>query len=198
MVKPYGSALEEITEQEVEMLVLEYWHHHQTVLSGDGQPDFLAQVRRVRANTSTASSRQGFVWGMGHVSDTETGLIYMRARYYDPGVGRMAKGTPRRLPRPRIPGTVDYVRTDTFGRRGSAPQRAGAERAANDIPERLCCINAPVVQPRIIYAKRHNKTVKYMCISNPVFSLAPPVVVALRSRVVEGLSPSSLAFQGRV
>ena len=100
MVKPYGSALEEITEQEVEMLVLEYWHHHQTVLSGDGQPDFLAQVRRVRANTSTASSRQGFVWGMGHVSDTQTGLIYMRARYYAPSVGRMAKGTPRRLPRP--------------------------------------------------------------------------------------------------
>ena len=68
--------------------MLEYWHHHQTVLSGDGQPDFLAQVRRVRANTSTASSRQGFVWGMGHVSDTQTGLIYMRARYYDPRVGR--------------------------------------------------------------------------------------------------------------
>ena len=36
---------------------------------------------------------------------------------------------------PRIPGTADYVRADTFGRRRSAPQRAGAERAANDIPE---------------------------------------------------------------
>ena len=36
---------------------------------------------------------------------------------------------------PCIPGTADYVRADTFGRRGGAPQRAGAERAANDIPE---------------------------------------------------------------
>lgn len=42
----------------------------------------------VRANGGTASSRQGFVGGLGHVSDTETGLIYMRARYYDPNVGR--------------------------------------------------------------------------------------------------------------
>ena len=42
----------------------------------------------MRANTGTASTKQGFVGGLGHVSDTETGLIYMRARYYDPRVGR--------------------------------------------------------------------------------------------------------------
>ena len=48
VIVPDGSALEETTEQEVEMLMLEYWHHHQIVLSGDGQSDFLAQVRRVR------------------------------------------------------------------------------------------------------------------------------------------------------
>ena len=42
----------------------------------------------VRANAGTASSKQGFVGGLGHVSDTETGLIYMQARYYDPSVGR--------------------------------------------------------------------------------------------------------------
>jgi len=55
----------------------------------------------VRGGTGTASSRQEFVGGgLGHVSDTETGLIYMRARYYDPSVGRIAKGKPRRLPRP--------------------------------------------------------------------------------------------------
>ena len=51
VIVPDGSALEEITEQEVEMLVLEYWHHHQIVLSGDGQPDLKPQVRRVRVNT---------------------------------------------------------------------------------------------------------------------------------------------------
>jgi len=41
-----------------------------------------------RVGGTGASSRQGFVGGLGHVSDTETGLIYMRARYYDPNVGR--------------------------------------------------------------------------------------------------------------
>jgi len=44
----------------------------------------------VRANAGTATSKQGFVGGLGHVSDTETGLIYMRARYYDPAMGRFA------------------------------------------------------------------------------------------------------------
>ncbi len=42
----------------------------------------------VRANSGTASTRQGFVGGLGHVSDAETGLVYMRARYYDPSNGR--------------------------------------------------------------------------------------------------------------
>ena len=42
----------------------------------------------VRGNAGTASSRQGFVGGLGHVSDAETGLVYMRARYYDPSNGR--------------------------------------------------------------------------------------------------------------
>ena len=41
-----------------------------------------------RVGGTGASSRQGFVGSLGHVSDTETGLIYMRARYYDPNVGR--------------------------------------------------------------------------------------------------------------
>ena len=41
-----------------------------------------------RGNMGTASSKMSFVGGLGHVSDTETGLIYMRARYYDPMLGR--------------------------------------------------------------------------------------------------------------
>ncbi len=44
----------------------------------------------VRANGGAASTRQGFVGGLGHVSDAETGLIYMRARYYDPSLGRFS------------------------------------------------------------------------------------------------------------
>ena len=42
----------------------------------------------VRSNSGTASSKQGFVGSLGHLSEPETGLIYMRARYYDPATGR--------------------------------------------------------------------------------------------------------------
>ena len=48
----------------------------------------------VRANTGNASSKQGFVGSLGHVSDTETGLIYMRARYYDASIGRFVSQDP--------------------------------------------------------------------------------------------------------
>jgi len=41
----------------------------------------------VRGNGGTASSKQGFVGSLGHVSD-DSALIYMRARYYDPSAGR--------------------------------------------------------------------------------------------------------------
>ncbi len=40
-----------------------------------------------RSNGGTATSKQGFVGSLGHVSD-DTGLVYMRARYYDPSLGR--------------------------------------------------------------------------------------------------------------
>ena len=42
----------------------------------------------VRANPGTASSAMGFVGGLGHLSEAGTGLIYMKARYYDPSLGR--------------------------------------------------------------------------------------------------------------
>ncbi len=47
----------------------------------------------VRANAGAATSRQGFVGGLGHVSD-DTGLVYMRARYYDPAMGRFVSEDP--------------------------------------------------------------------------------------------------------
>ena len=48
----------------------------------------------VRANAGTASSKQGFVGSLGHVSD-DTGLIYMKARYYDPSLGRFTSEDPK-------------------------------------------------------------------------------------------------------
>ena len=47
----------------------------------------------VRANGGTATSKQGFVGGLGHVSD-DTGLVYMRARYMDPQTGRFVSEDP--------------------------------------------------------------------------------------------------------
>ena len=44
----------------------------------------------VRSNAGTASSAMGFVGGLGHLSEAGTGLIYMKARYYDPALGRFA------------------------------------------------------------------------------------------------------------
>ena len=38
--------------------------------------------------SGTLKSSQGFVGTLGHQSDENTGLVYMRARYYDPAVGR--------------------------------------------------------------------------------------------------------------
>lgn len=48
----------------------------------------------VRGNGGTASSKQGFVGSLGHLSEAETGLIYMRARYYDPQTGRFNSEDP--------------------------------------------------------------------------------------------------------
>jgi RHS repeat-associated protein len=44
----------------------------------------------------TASSSQGYVGSLGHVTDQSTGgLIYMQARYYDPGMGRFISEDPK-------------------------------------------------------------------------------------------------------
>jgi len=49
----------------------------------------------VRTRTGTSASRQGFAGTFGHVTDTETGLIYMQARYYDPAIGRFTSEDPK-------------------------------------------------------------------------------------------------------
>ena len=48
----------------------------------------------VRTSSGTATSKHKFVGSLGHPSDDETGLVYMRARYYDPVVGRFASEDP--------------------------------------------------------------------------------------------------------
>ena len=49
----------------------------------------------VRSNPGSASSAMGFVGGLGHLSEASTGLIYMRARYYDPSLGRFSSEDPK-------------------------------------------------------------------------------------------------------
>ena len=50
----------------------------------------------VRSNGGTASTKHGFVGSLGLLSEAETGLIYMRARYMDPAVGRFISQDPSR------------------------------------------------------------------------------------------------------
>ena len=50
----------------------------------------------VRRSSGTATTKHKFVGALGHPSDDETGLIYMRARYYDPACGRFVSEDPKR------------------------------------------------------------------------------------------------------
>jgi RHS repeat-associated protein len=50
----------------------------------------------VRTSAGTSTSKHKFVGSLGHPSDSETGLIYMRARYMDPVVGRFVSEDPAR------------------------------------------------------------------------------------------------------
>jgi RHS repeat-associated protein len=49
---------------------------------------------KVRTQTGSTESKFKYVASIGHPTDEETGLIYMRARYYEPGVGRFVSEDP--------------------------------------------------------------------------------------------------------
>jgi RHS repeat-associated protein len=51
---------------------------------------------QVRQGARTGRPRGRYVASIGHVQDDESGLIYMRARYYEPGSGRFVSEDPAR------------------------------------------------------------------------------------------------------
>ncbi|MCG9896187.1 MAG: RHS repeat-associated core domain-containing protein, partial [Fimbriimonadaceae bacterium] len=50
----------------------------------------------VRSGATTGGPSGRYVANLGHVQDDESGLIYMRARYYEPGTGRFVSEDPAR------------------------------------------------------------------------------------------------------
>ncbi|MFM9873507.1 MAG: RHS repeat domain-containing protein [Fimbriimonadaceae bacterium] len=48
----------------------------------------------VRSGAATGGPKGRYVANLGHVQDDESGLIYMRARYYEPGTGRFVTEDP--------------------------------------------------------------------------------------------------------
>lgn len=50
----------------------------------------------VEQGTGTGQPSQRYCANLGHVQDDESDLIYMRARYYEPGVGRFVSEDPAR------------------------------------------------------------------------------------------------------
>jgi RHS repeat-associated protein len=58
-------------------------------MTTSGQCDVYGAPRAGTQQGVAGTSGQGYVGSLGHVTDQSTGgLIYMQARYYDPGVGR--------------------------------------------------------------------------------------------------------------
>ena len=64
-------------------------------LTTSKQYDVYGAPRASTQQGGAATSPQGYVGSLGHVTDASTGgLIYMQARYYDPGLGRFVSEDP--------------------------------------------------------------------------------------------------------
>ncbi|GIK32698.1 MAG: hypothetical protein BroJett009_16900 [Armatimonadota bacterium] len=50
----------------------------------------------VRSGSTTGDPKQRYCANLGHIQDDESGLIYMRARYYEPWSGRFVSEDPAR------------------------------------------------------------------------------------------------------
>jgi RHS repeat-associated protein len=66
-------------------------------MTTSGQYDVYGAPRAGTRQGGSPTSSQGYVGSLGHVTDAGTGgLIYMQARYYDPGLGRFVSEDPGR------------------------------------------------------------------------------------------------------
>ena len=64
-------------------------------MTTSGQYDVYGAPRAGTQQGVAGTSSQGYVGSLGHVTDASTGgLIYIQARYYDPGVGRFVSEDP--------------------------------------------------------------------------------------------------------
>lgn len=78
-----GSVIAEVSEANGQDYIPQVTATHQTDVYGNPV-------------TPESGSNHRFCGGLGHTTDSDTGLIYMRARYYDPAVGRFISEDPRK------------------------------------------------------------------------------------------------------
>ena len=57
----------------------------------------------VRSGNATGGPKGRYCANLGHVQDDESGLIYMRARYYEPSTGRFISEDPAQDGRAKLP-----------------------------------------------------------------------------------------------
>ncbi|URX62468.1 HNH endonuclease [Luteibacter anthropi] len=101
-----------------------------TVLAtADAQGNILTQADRRPYGEQVMGTPQDGPGYTGHVDDSDSGLIYMQARYYDPAVGRFLSVDPERLvasnvnqfPRYAYANNNPIVNTDPDGRQTMPP-----------------------------------------------------------------------------
>ena len=81
------------------------WYHYDGLGSAIAEVDETGSITAsryykafggVHSTSGTPTGDHKFVGSLGHTSEDDTGLIYMRARYYDPEIGRFISEDPAR------------------------------------------------------------------------------------------------------